>query len=93
MKEGQTWALWSLREAVPQVREGLRYLRSHGAPDVCYSCGEEKPWGLVLWIGDAGKFYETFLVEEVIDAADTLFEEITIETGFSTVTLINSRRV
>ena len=91
---GHTNALWNLGIAAPTIQDGVSQLQFVGGDlDLCWKCGKTKPEGLNIWGGDAGKFYETFTVEEAVAACDNILDDITEETAFSTVTVINSRRV
>ena len=41
-----------------------------------------------IWGGDAGKFYETFTVQEVIEACALMLDDVTQMTQFDTVTVL-----
>lgn len=64
-----------------------------GEPCTCHKCREPKPYGLCLWAGDAGKFYETFTVSEGVSSCDEYLSQVQGEAGGSTVTVVTSRRV
>lgn len=91
---GETWAAWDLKGAADSLRSDADETLPHPEdPFHCWKCGGERLPGMLLWVGDTGKFYEQFTVQEAVDGCSRMLGKVEKSTGHSTVTVVTSTRV